>query len=183
MPADPPRPWRVKDGGTGFLPPFVKPKEGKHIGFTEFTPVLIDDRPYPVSKDTAESYVRALCSGQYRFPATVFCSRELEDGLNAYVEECMMVLYVPTDDDLRAKGREILGVERTAADDPKLLEAFKAMHVLWGGNVNGVNKLLPEEDPDNNTTEFISGMDMLVLDARQLSSTDLAAEFSAQSGI
>ncbi|KAM0262793.1 hypothetical protein ACHAQJ_001587 [Trichoderma viride] len=166
-PVAPPRPWRLEDGGTGFQPPFLKPKAGKHIGFAEDTFVYMDGRPYNVSKDTAESYVHALCSGRYRFPPSVFCSRELEDGLNAYLEECIMALHIPTDDDLRTKAREILGVERTAADDPKLLESFKAMHMFWRAQIDNDNGLTLGSRADNSTAEFTAdGVNMLVSNAQ-----------------
>lgn len=129
-PLGPPRAWRLEDGGSGFHPPFLKPKDGKLIEFTADVPVAVDDRIYNVSRETAEQFARALCEGQYRPPASVFCSRELEDGLCRYVEECIGCLHHPTDDELRTKAREILGTPYTAADDPNLLEKFKAAYLL-----------------------------------------------------
>ncbi|KAH8129503.1 hypothetical protein LI328DRAFT_159845 [Trichoderma asperelloides] len=183
-PVSPPRPWTVKDGGTGFQPPFVKPKAGKHIEFSTDAFVYIDNRPYNVSKDTAERYVHALCEGQFRFPASVFCSRELEDGLNAYIEECIMSLTIPTDDDLRTKAREILGVDRTAADDPKLLQTFKSMHTLWRTQANGERNLLPPEIyPDNVAAGFMNGVDVLIPPhTQQMSTIDPVAEVSPTLG-
>jgi hypothetical protein len=159
------------------------PKPGKHIKFDEDTRVYVDDRPYNVSKDTAERYVRALISGQYQFPPSVFCSRELEDGLNAYIEECIMALHIPTDDDLRVKAREILGVERTAADDPKLLETFKATHMFWRAQVNEENDIMPGSRSDSSTSEFIGEANMLVPDTQQISTNDLITEFSSRIGV
>ncbi|KAL7917700.1 hypothetical protein ACQKWADRAFT_306126 [Trichoderma austrokoningii] len=166
-PVAPPRPWTVQDGGTGFRPPFVKPKAGKHMEFSEDTFVYIDNRPYAVSKDTAGRYMDALCEGQFRFPASVFCSRELEDGLNAYIEECIMGLTIPTDDDLRTKAREILGVNRTAADDPHLLQTFKSMHTLWRKQANDESNILPPDiHPVNAAAEFMDGANMLKPDTQ-----------------
>lgn len=173
----------MEDGGTGFTPPFLKPKAGTLIKFVEETPVYIDDRLYNVSKDTAERYVRALCEGQFQFPPSVFCSRELEDGLNAYIEECIMALYVPTDDDLRTKAREILGMEHTAADNPKLLDTFKGMHVLWHTHANDSNELIPGGHPDSNPVDYINGVNELVSDVEQMSTMDPTAEFSARLGV
>lgn len=173
----------MKDGGTGFQPPFVKPKAGKHIEFSEDTFVYIDNRPYNVSKDTAGRYLHALCEGQFRFPASVFCSRELEDGLNAYIEECIMGLTIPTDDDLRTKAREILGVDFTAADDPKLLQTFKSMHTLWHTQANGESNLLtPELLPDDATIEVMNGVNMLIPDTQEMSTIDPVAEVSDRLG-
>ncbi|KAL6891799.1 hypothetical protein HDV57DRAFT_314479 [Trichoderma longibrachiatum] len=165
----PPRPWRIKDGGTGFMPPFVKPKAGATIEVTEDSPVYIDYRLYNVGKDTAERYIRALCDGEYQPPPSVFCSRELEHGLNAYVEECITKLHVPSDDDLRSKARQILGVESTAADDPKLLEAFKSMHVLWHTQVNDITELLPEAYANHSNAGFMEGVNDWASDAEQMS--------------
>ncbi|UKZ54449.1 hypothetical protein TrVGV298_008257 [Trichoderma virens] len=169
----PPRPWKVSDGGTGLTPPYLKPKAGKIIEVADETSVYIDYRSYNVNRDTAERYVRALCDGEYQFPPSVFCSRELEDGLNAYIEECIKTLYVPSDDDLRAKAREILGVERTAADDPKLLETFKATHVLWAATNN---EIIPGGQLNNSTLDFMDSVN-------EMASLDLTAEFSARLGV
>ncbi|KAL7949773.1 hypothetical protein V8C42DRAFT_311909 [Trichoderma barbatum] len=175
----PPRPWRVTDGGTGLMPPYLKPKAGALIEVADETPVYIDHRSYSVSRDTAERYIRALCEGEYQFPPSVFCSRELEDGLNTYIEECIKALYVPSDDDLRTKAREILGVERTAADNPKLLETFKAMHVLWHTTNN---EFSPVGHPASNTMDFMHSMDELASDPDQMSALDLTAKFSERLG-
>ncbi|KAL9489416.1 hypothetical protein ACSS6W_001693 [Trichoderma asperelloides] len=129
-PVGPPRAWRLEDGGSGFHPPYLKPKDGKLIEFTADVPVAVDDRIYNVSRETAEQFARALCEGQYRPPASVFCSRDLEDGLRLYVEECIGNLHYPTDDELRMKAQEILGTTATAADDPNLLEKFKAAYLF-----------------------------------------------------
>lgn len=169
----------MQDGGTGFHPPFVKPKAGKHIEFSEDTFVYVDNHPYTVSKDTAGRYMDALCDGEFRFPASVFCSRELEDGLNTYIEESIMGLTIPTDDDLRAKAREILGVDRTAADDPKLLQTFKSMNTLWCKQMSGENNYLPPDVRlDNGATEFMNGVNMLIPDTQQMGSIDPVAEIS-----
>jgi hypothetical protein len=170
----------VKDGGTGFHPPFVKPKPGKQIEFSEDTFVYVDKQPYTVSKDTAGRYIHALCEGELRFPPSVFCSRDLEDGLNAYIEECIMGLTIPSDDDLRAKARQILGVDRTAADDPKLLQTFKSMHTLWRKQANGESNFLPPDiHLDNAATDFMKSADMLMPDVQQLSSIDVSHTLGA----
>ncbi|KAL7912478.1 hypothetical protein GGI35DRAFT_252891 [Trichoderma velutinum] len=176
----PPRPWRVTDGGTGLTPPYLKPKPGKIIEVADETAVFIDHRSYNVNRDTAERYVRALCEGEYQFPPSVFCSRELEDGLNTYIEDCMKALYVPSDEDLRARARTILGVERTAADDPKLLETFKAMHVLWHTTNN---EFIPDGHLNSNTLDFMDSVNALGSDPEQLNAFDLNAEFSARLGV
>jgi hypothetical protein len=56
-----------------------------------------------------------------------------------------MILHTPTDDDLRSKAREILGTDHTAADDPKLLKNFKAMHLLWRSQGTDNDKVIPSQ--------------------------------------
>jgi hypothetical protein len=164
-----PRPWRVTHGGTGFYPPCVKPKEGNLIGFAEDVPVSVDNRTYKISKETAERYLRALNAGRYQPPASVFCSRELENGLNAYVEECIMILRIPTDDDLRSKARKILGSEHTAAGDTKLLESFKAMHMPRStqGTDNNNNITLGQQS-DCSLQSLIGDMNMFAAYDQQM---------------
>ncbi|KAI5457048.1 hypothetical protein BGZ63DRAFT_495245 [Mariannaea sp. PMI_226] len=145
-----PRPWRISEGGIGFRPPYVKPKSGKLIEFTEDVPVAVDYRTYNVSYKTANQYAQALYTGHYSPPASVFSSRELEHGLNLYIDQCMESLHFPTDDDLRAKAQEILGTSKTAADDSTLLEKFKATHVLWNSQKTDNGGLPYAEQPAHN---------------------------------
>lgn len=142
-----PSPWRVADGGTGFHPPYLKPKDGALIEFTDSVPVNVDNRTYHVSKETANQFARAICAGQYKPPATVFCSRELEAGLDLYIEECIANLDYPSDERLRLKAQEILGTENTAADNPGLLEKFKVKHGLWFSDANADEGLALAEQP------------------------------------
>jgi hypothetical protein len=128
-----PRPWTVKDGGTGFAPPYVRPQPKKVPEFKEDVPVTVDAKTYTISKETAGKFVQDLESGRYAAPASVFCSRDLENGLGEYVRLALREGVVPSDEQLRDKARCILGVERTAADDGELLEKFKALHALSSG--------------------------------------------------
>lgn len=66
--------------------------------------------------------------GRYHPPPTkVFRSRELEEGLAGLVRHKAECGVFPSDEELRARGRVVLGVERTAADEPALLERFKGV--------------------------------------------------------
>jgi hypothetical protein len=53
------------------------------------------------------------------------------------VAQGMATGVLPTDDELRAKAREVLGVEHTAADDVQLLEKFKALQGISTQNPTG----------------------------------------------
>ena len=185
-----PHPWTIKDGGSGFYPPYVKPREGQVMGFNDDVPVSVDNRTYNVRKETAGQFLRDLHAGRYQAPASVFCSRELENGLNAYVEDCIMNRMIPTDDDLRARAREILGVDHTAADEPKLLASFKAMHVLWrsqrDGDAAGFGStervVSPGQQPDFSLPNFTDDVSMFAAFDQQLDTMDLGAEFATGLG-
>jgi hypothetical protein len=87
----------------------------------------MDQKVFKVKATTAAKFLESMPQ-RWQKPATVFCSRDLENGLNEFVKIEMEKGSVPSDDALRAKAREILGVERTSADELELLEKFKAMH-------------------------------------------------------
>lgn len=73
------------------------------------------------------SWMEELTSSPSRKPAVIFCSRELEWGLQQFSKANFIDTgLLPSDMALRAKAREILKTETTAADDPILLDKFKA---------------------------------------------------------
>lgn len=58
----------------------------------------------------------------------MFCARELEEGLRSLVHfEVKNRGQFPDDETLRQRGRDILGTQDTAADDPVLLDKFKTL--------------------------------------------------------
>jgi len=59
---------------------------------------------------------------------TTFSSWKLESSLADYVHQSIAQGYVPTDEQLRAQARAIVGAPVTSADDPMLLEKFKEVH-------------------------------------------------------
>ena len=94
-------------------------------------------KPILAESSTATKYLQAFTT-RYEPPAAVFCSRELESGLAAFVEEEVSLLSCgggkaaveaafPDDEAIRARARDILKTPSTAADDPVLLEKFKGM--------------------------------------------------------
>jgi hypothetical protein len=87
----------------------------------------MDQKIFNVKATTAAKFLESMPQ-RWQKPATVFCSRDLENGLNDFVKAEMERGNIPSDNALRAKAREILGVERTSADEVELLEKFKAMH-------------------------------------------------------
>jgi hypothetical protein len=182
-PFDSPRPWTVKEGGSGFSPPYVMPKAGQDLGFPGDVPVRVDHRMYKVRKETAGQYLRDLNAGRYAAPATVFCSRDLENGLNTFVQSCIANRHIPSDDELRAKARDILGVDHTAAEDPKLLESFKAMHALWRPRADGEEAgITSGPQPDYSLPNFTREVDMFAAFDQHMDPTDLSTDFSAGLG-
>lgn len=97
--------------------------------YTQDVPVYVDHRDFNVKAKTAASFLKNMGT-RYEPPAHVFCSRELESGLNTFVKESMAAGVIPTDDMIRAEARNILKLDSTSADCPDLLEKFKAMHGL-----------------------------------------------------
>jgi len=151
--------WAVKLGGSGFAPPYAFPGAGAQLqlqppsscagamatvaaaaaagGDIDHSCKNIDKvpitlrpgtRPFELDAATANMYLASLTT-RYPPPPKVFCPRELEEGLAAFVADEVVTgaRPFPSDDALRARGRAILGTNATAADDPVLLESFKTM--------------------------------------------------------
>lgn len=118
--------WQVDSGGSGFAPPYLCP-QATLTPYVADVPVQMEQKIYNIKATTAAKFLESMPE-RWQKPAIVFCSRELENGLNEYVKSEMAKGSCPSDDALRAKAREIVGGEQTAADDVQLLEKFKAMH-------------------------------------------------------
>ncbi|KAI7758752.1 hypothetical protein LZL87_012258 [Fusarium oxysporum] len=147
--------WNLTQGGTGFAPPYAFPnKRMLHAtssttasvnipsGTNESTmmtnltttspgsdkiEIFIGNNatPFETNQALLDGYIETF-SSRYDRPATVFCSRELESGLVRFVEaEITRGAGFPSDEALKLRGREILGSDKTAADNPSLLERFK----------------------------------------------------------
>ncbi|KAE8452703.1 hypothetical protein EG329_013962 [Mollisiaceae sp. DMI_Dod_QoI] len=118
--------WRPAAGGSGFSPPYLCPQTEPSAPFVEDVPVTVKHKTYNIKSTTAQKFMKSI-GQRYTKPATIFCSREMENGLIELVKAEMARGRCPSDDDLRAKAREILGVDRTGADEPILLQKFKVM--------------------------------------------------------
>ncbi|KAI1170563.1 hypothetical protein F4777DRAFT_108860 [Nemania sp. FL0916] len=121
--------WNVKDGGTGFEPPYVNPNPAAMIELLRGNPqIYLDDDAKPFESDvsTANHFLRTFTQ-RYAAPAKVFCSRELENGLTEYVKREMHKTGIfPADAQLQARARDIMSMQKTPCDDPILLGKFKA---------------------------------------------------------
>ena len=135
--------WNIAQGGSGFAPPYCFPK-------TPLAPLSPTDMQDATSCDgsrgpaasgytstapsAANKYLQTFMT-RYAKPATVFCSRELEDGLANYVRTAIVQHGQPFPDDeaLRAKARDILkctAQQSTPADDKAVLSKFREMMAL-----------------------------------------------------
>lgn len=177
--------WRVGMGGTGFSPPYLNPK-APPAPFTEDVAVKMDHKVYKVPAKTAGKFLQSM-GERWQKPATVFCSRDLENGLGAFVKAQLANGVVPSDEELRAKAREILGVGETAADDVQLLEKFKSLHGI-GGSPRNLLDLSPTSNnnsgldmegvagpmPDFTLPNFTNDVDMLASFDMELGAMDLS---------
>jgi len=91
--------------------------------------IYIRDEVKPFESDvgTANHFLRTF-TRRYPAPAKIFCSRELENGLTEYVKRELQITggVFPSDGQLRERARDIMSMQRTACDDPVLLDKFKA---------------------------------------------------------
>ena len=134
--------WNLAQGGSGFAPPYVFPN-GQMTPFDgDKVSIALaghEDHPFETEASTVNKYLQSLTK-RYPAPAVVFCSRELEAGLTDFVTRGMATSggAMPSDEALRAKAREILKLDITAADDLVLLEKFKAMMLAkLGSQITG----------------------------------------------
>lgn len=133
--------WNISQGGSGFAPPYALPAQHATLQASAqaedrsrvAVPVTAGgERQFEFEAEaaTANKYLQSLAQGRLPPPGKVFCSRELETGLVEYVAGQTAPVGLgefPSDEELRAKAREILGTQGTAADDPVLLGKFKDM--------------------------------------------------------
>jgi len=126
----------MPQGPSGFAPPCAVPNKNATVAPLPLTDHIAlpvhageDAKTFETDPAIANKYIQPLAQGSLPPPATVFCSRELENGLADYITAETAPLSgpgrFPSDDALRAKARDILGTTATAADDAVLLEKFK----------------------------------------------------------
>jgi hypothetical protein len=178
--------WQVSGGGSGFSPPYILPN--KVPAFNTSIDVAMDNQTFKVSSQTAGQFARSLEVGGARFPppGSVFCSRDLEHGLAALVKSSLANGVVPSDEQLRAKAREILHVDHTAADEAELLEKFKALHGISLSNFSPDTNTTPATTTtatggpllDYSLPNFTADVEMLANFDLELGAMDFSTEFS-----
>ncbi|KID98463.1 C2H2 type zinc finger containing protein, partial [Metarhizium majus ARSEF 297] len=154
--------WSLSQGGSGFAPPYAYPK-GSVEPFLEDVEVNMRDgaKPFKAGHDAANQFLETLLSENSR-PANVFCSRELEAGLVQFVKKNVTDTgRLPTDAAMQMRARDIVNAIETAADDPVLLEKFKA----W--MKNQLPHALPADDDQTSQQPSLlpMNMDMNITDA------------------
>lgn len=112
----------------------------------------MEDKVYKVKPTTAQKFASSIGT-RFPAPASVFCSRELEGGLNNFMAGRIALGIFPSDEEIRAKAREILGVQETAADDVHLLEKFKAIHGINTQTTSHAGSTF------SNEAELLAGLD------------------------
>jgi len=137
--------------------------------FSTDMPVTIDHKTYNIKAKTAQKFVKGLSSQRWQKPAQVFCSRDLESNLSAFVQAELAAGHCPSDDELRAKARAILGMDQTAADDVELLRKFKALHGITSASIGHLGDSMPLAlmNDDSFLAEFdheLQGMDLSTVD-------------------
>ncbi|KAK4181848.1 pah6 homeobox protein encoded by the pah6 protein [Triangularia setosa] len=147
--------WNVAQGGSGFAPPYTIPPPAAAANSTSPESLQSNNdvmvrlregaRPFPAQTKTVDRFVKGI-KARWEEPAKVFCSRELERGLAEFVEGRG---HIPTDEELRQKAREVMGYEKTAADDAVLLGKFREMMVqrLNSGGGGGQQPQLAQGQP------------------------------------
>ncbi|KAI8685976.1 hypothetical protein NCS55_00271700 [Fusarium keratoplasticum] len=150
--------WALEQGGSGFAPPYACPKASLEP-FPANAQVPMGQGAKSLPAAVANSYLENLTSQAAR-PAMVFCSRELERGLVDYVEDHVACTgRMPSDDMIKARGRQILGANTTPAEDGDLMEKFKAMVA------KKVPHALPAQEAEAAASEMPSNMGVNISDA------------------
>ncbi|OLN97292.1 Homeobox protein 4-like protein 1 [Colletotrichum chlorophyti] len=158
--------WSISQGGTGFAPPYVYPK-GSMSPFSERkTAVPIRDmKVFDTDSNTLNKYLETFRT-RYARPATIFCSRELEEGLIGFVEaEVALSGRMPDDEALRAHARRLQGTPTTAADDPVLLGKFREWMAKGQGQQVEVVRPQPVAPGASSAAILPTGMDLTISDA------------------
>jgi hypothetical protein len=85
-----------------------------------------DAKPFEPHGATVNHFLQNL-SQRYLPPPKVFCSRDLEKGMTEFVRrELLKTGVFPSDDQMRSRARDIMGMQQTPVDDAVLLGKFKA---------------------------------------------------------
>lgn len=147
----------MAQGGSGFSPPYLCPRSATANQLTPFPTIATTTsttttttttnstpsglvnitireggKPIPAAGATANRFVRGLGDPtRHDPPASVFCSRELENALADFVTGAVLAggggaAAFPSDEALRERARQFLGgaVLKTPADDKVLLGRF-----------------------------------------------------------
>ncbi|PTB63932.1 hypothetical protein BBK36DRAFT_1125494 [Trichoderma citrinoviride] len=159
--------WALEQGGTGFAPPYAFLGDHEPVNNDVEVAMRNGAKPITAGHSAVNSYLEELTSSPNRKPAVIFCSRELEWGLQQYAKGYFMDKGVlPSDTALKAKAREILRAAETAADDPILLDKFKAWLLTRLPQLASGEPIRQEVDSvDNLPSAVPTNMDLNISDA------------------
>ena len=154
--------WALEQGGSGFAPPYLFPR-GRCGQFEDDIQVSMGEgaKPIPTQKTLANNYLQDMIY-RYPQPGSVFCSRELEQGLIDMAEKHFTKTgALPSDEAMQSRAKEIVSMETTAADDPMLLGKFKTMMLEKLGQAPAqpdVSSALPTNMDVNISDEEVENM-------------------------
>ncbi|KAF9870299.1 C2H2 type zinc finger domain-containing protein [Colletotrichum karsti] len=168
--------WSLSQGGSGFAPPYAFPR-GDMAPFSDGSAgVPVRDLRFDTDSAVLNTYLQTFKT-RYAKPATIFCARELEDGLIRFVESDMSITgRFPEDDAIRAQARLILKQPITAADDPTLLEKFKS----WMMAKQAGTQQQPQLSASSSAAALPADMNLTISDAEMNNILqDMNMDFSA----
>lgn len=118
--------WAVEQGGSGFAPPYAFP-HSQHEPYSKDVQITLQSgaKPFPAGQSLANSFVQDFKS-RYPRPASIFCSRDLETGLVAFVKKHVAETgCLPPTEAIRTEGKRIHSYQPSPMDDFTLLEKFE----------------------------------------------------------
>ncbi|KAM0249999.1 hypothetical protein ACHAQJ_008804 [Trichoderma viride] len=159
--------WALEQGGTGFAPPYAFLGDHEPVNNDVEVAMRTGAKSFTAGHSAVNSYLEELTSSPSRKPAIIFCSRELEWGLQQYAKGYFIDTgCLPSDMAMKAKAREILKTETTAADDPILLDKFKAWLITRLPQLASGEPIRQESDTvDNLPSAVPTNMDINISDA------------------
>lgn len=159
--------WALEQGGTGFAPPYAFLGDHEPVNNDVEVAMRTGAKSITAGHSAVNSYLEELTSSPNQKPAVIFCSRELEWGLQQYAKGYFMDRgFLPSDTALKAKAREILKAGKTAADDPILLGKFKAWLLTRLPQLASGEPITQESDRVNNLPSAVpTNMDINISDA------------------
>ena len=150
-------------------PPFAFPRSPpKPFSSDVPVPVNADNHPgrsFNARQSAVNNFLEGLaCAGPSDRPPAVFCVRELEHGLVQTWETCVRETgRLPQDEVLKCRAREICRANKTAADDPVLLQKFQE-YMLQKHGIPAKRQQQAEQQAEQEISVLPSNMQLNISD-------------------